>query len=150
MPSESFAKVEMTVDLESEVDPRIRTRTACGDPDWSNNAMSCQRSPASLPNTQRSHRLEALIRVPVQVQGNFLAIWWLPSLQWGEWGFETGFLAFRWFAESAAGIKHWWSDLLWEVEIKEISRPDTSKAGKAYVHIDLNQIHQWGPEVIGI
>ena len=131
--------------------------------------MSCQRSPASLPNTQRSHRLEALIRVPVQVQGNFLAIWWFAESAVGWMGFRDRILAIRWFAvsaagikyrwsdllwgmilvirwfaESAAGIKHRWSDLKWEVEIKEISRPDMSKAGKAFhdIYIYLNRIYR--------
>ena len=79
------------------------SQTACGDPVWSDNAMSCQRSPASFllppsPPNQRTHKLEALIRVPIRVHGNFF---WpfdgLPSLQWGEWGFKTvtGFLKIK-------------------------------------------------------
>ena len=71
----SLAIVGVAVDLGSEVDPRIRTRTASGDPYWSDNAMSGQRSPASsCPITQRSPRLEALIRIPIRVHGKFLAI----------------------------------------------------------------------------
>ena len=43
-----WPNVETAVDLESEVDPRIRTRTASGDPVWSDNAISGQRSPSSF------------------------------------------------------------------------------------------------------
>ena len=77
MPSESLAIVEVAVDLGSEVDPRIRTRTASGDPYWSDNAMSGQRSPASLllpHHPKKPPRLEALIRTPIRVHGKFLAI----------------------------------------------------------------------------
>ena len=96
----------------------IRTRTASSDPVWPDNAISCQHSHASflllpLPNTRRTHRLEALIRLPILVHCNFLAFDGLPSLLWGGWDFKTVH-------------KHMWSDLLWE---GQISRPDRSKAG---------------------
>ena len=43
-------------------------------------ASSCLFPPASLfPNTQRTHRLEALIRVPIRVHGKFLSIGWFAE-----------------------------------------------------------------------
>ena len=63
MPSKSLAIVGVAVDLGSEVDPRIRTRTASGDPYWSDNAMSGQRSPASLllpPSPQKAPQARSL------------------------------------------------------------------------------------------
>ena len=77
LPINAFCVVvqndEIAVDL--RLTPRIRTRTASGDPVWSDYAMSCQRSPASfLLPPPKVPQARSLVRVPIRVHGNFLAI----------------------------------------------------------------------------
>ena len=114
----------------SEVDPRIRTRTASGDK--VGQTMLCPASVVLPPSSCPSPTIQqarSLVRVPIRVHGNFLAIWWF------FWIVGRRVLSLHWVKK-----EHKCSAAMKE-EIEEIPKPDMSQAGKACIYVDFN--HAW-------